>query len=191
MDGNIKGEFKNMHKVQIKGHDGTYTRSIAVDSNGRVKTVNDNTGGGSEATPTVTVNYSNYVKAVQVGSDLNFPFASPASTPANTQVTATLAKPSTPVECYDIHVYNPSTVSDLTVKLFSTVTPWSGAGGQAYSYIDSLTIPKSQSITGTTINAYKNQVYGLFNMYNLYMVMSNNSAMTTAVTPVVRVTEFR
>lgn len=26
-----------MHKVQIKGHDGTYTRSVAVDENGYVK----------------------------------------------------------------------------------------------------------------------------------------------------------
>ena len=137
-----------------------------------------------------TVSDSNTLRQTQIGTDKSFIFASP-STPVNSQVTNDITKPATPVECYDMHIYNPSTESDLTVKLFHTVTPWSGAGGQAYSYIDTLTVPKNQSVTGTTISAYTNQVYGLFNSYGLRVVMSNNTALVTAVTPVLRVVEYR
>jgi hypothetical protein len=132
----------------------------------------------------------NYVTMEQVGSDVNFIFASP-STPVNTQKTTTITRPADPVECYDVHIYNPSTESDLTLKLFEVVTPWSGAGGQANSYIDTLTIPKYQAVSGTTITAHKNQVYGLFNGYDCKFVMSNNTALATGVTPVMRIMEYR
>jgi len=165
-----------MNVVEIRGKresDGLFD-FVAVDDEGRV------INGGT-----------NYVSAgTQVGSDQYFIFASP-STPVNSQVTKDITMPASPVECYDIHVYNPSDVSDLTCKLFNKVTPWSGAGGVAYSLLDTLVIPKSQDITGTTISAYTNQVYGLFNGYDLRVVMSNNSAMATAVTPVMRIVEYR
>lgn len=163
-----------MQSVKIKGQrtSDSLPQGVAVDNYGRVQTSGQFLIGG------------------QVGSDTNFIFASP-STPVNSQLTATFTKPATPVECYNIHVYNPSDVSDLTVKLFHDVTPWSGAGGRAYSLVDTLTIPKSQSVSGTTVSAYTNQVYGLFNAYDLRVVMSNNTAMSTAVTPVVRIVGYK
>jgi len=109
----------------------------------------------------------------QVGSDQNIVFAN--SDPANTQVPITFTKPTNPIQEYDLIVYNPSTVTDLTVKLYTIET--SLGGGDRDAYITSVSVPKSQSITGTTINCYKKSLAKIFNNGNFKIVVSNDTVL--------------
>lgn len=139
--------------------------------------------------PVYNIMKGQYVRNSQIGADTSFPFTSPACTPANSQVTATFTPPTNPVYEHQVVVYNPSTETDLTVKIFAVCTPFAGAGGTADAYVDTLTIPKSQSITGTSINTYSNSIFGIFNGVSAKFVMSNNSVIATPVTPILRMRE--
>lgn len=83
-----------------------------------------------------------------------------------------------PRERCTIEAYNPSTVTDLTIKI---CTVESDLGGDVrYCLIDTVTIPKSQSITGTTINAYLKLIEGMFVGAGIRLVVSNNTALGAA-----------
>ena len=76
----------------------------------------------NSATPLYTATNGQIVRSRQVGADQYFRFVSP-STPANTQLTATLTPSSNPCYEHQMIVYNPSDESDLTVKVFHVCTP--------------------------------------------------------------------
>lgn len=113
------------------------------------------------------------LQEVQVGADQTITFSN--SDPANTQVTNTITKPDNPVDEYELVVYNPSTVTDLTVKVFSVQA--SLGGGSRDALITTLSIPKSQTITGTSINTYSHYLHGIFNGTNCKLVFSNDTVL--------------
>jgi hypothetical protein len=80
-----------------------------------------------------------------------------------------IPQPAHPVINYLISVVNPSTESDLTVKLLTT-------RGGVKSYLTSLTVPKSATIKGTAIGAYDFLVQGLFVAGSLDIDLSNDTA---------------
>lgn len=77
-----------------------------------------------------------------------------------------------------IAVYNPSTVTDLTVKLMSVETAL--GGGTRYCLVDTWTVPKSAAATGTTVSAYMKTFDGLFNGTDLRLVVSNATVLGAA-----------
>lgn len=128
-----------------------------------------------------------HVTGKQLGADLQFVFANEAS--ANTQKTKTIDKPSKPIRNHKFIIYNPSTVTDLTVKFFNVESSLGGVDREAY--VSSVVVPKSQSTTGTTINTYEVIVEGLFTGGDVKLVLSNNTALgvTDGFTATVRVRE--
>lgn len=122
------------------------------------------------------VEVSGIITAMQIGTDQAVAFANSAA--INTQVNVDFTKPTVSKPRYKIAVYNPSTVTDLTVKIFSVALDF--GGGTRYDFIDSFVIPKSQVITGTTINAYTKFIEGLFVGTDLRLVVSNNTVLGTA-----------
>lgn len=121
-----------------------------------------------------------YVRPVwrdlKVGADLSFVFANSAG--LNTQKTAIITKPGDPVNKYKVSVYNPSTASDLTVKVFNIEN--SLGGGDRDCYLTSFVIPKAQTVTGTAISAYDVLIEGLFYGGNVKLVVSNGTALGVA-----------
>jgi hypothetical protein len=109
----------------------------------------------------------------QVGTDQTATYANSAL--INTQVTIDIAAPTYAKQRYKIVVYNPSTVTDLTIKIMSTET--SLGAGTRYAFLDSMTVPKSAAYTGTTINAYEKEVEGIFTGAALRLVVSNDTAL--------------
>ena len=111
----------------------------------------------------------------QIGNDLNFVFANSAA--ANTQLVATVQAPAEgmttndPLQAYKIAVHNPSTVTDLTVKLLTV------EADLADCLLDTLIVPKAQVITGTTINAHEFLTGGMFCGGNLKIVVSNDTVL--------------
>jgi hypothetical protein len=114
---------------------------------------------------------SNVVLGNQIGTDQAVAFANSAL--INTQVNVDFVKPTVVRNRYKLAFYNPSTITDLTVKIFSVALAFGGA--TRYDLIDTITIPKSQAITGTTVNAYTKFVEGLFVGADLRLVISNNT----------------
>lgn len=111
----------------------------------------------------------------QIGEDLSFVFAN--SSAANTQSVTTVQAPSEgmttndPLQAYKIAVHNPSTVTDLTVKLLTAEADF------ADCLLDTLTVPKAQAVTGTTINAHEFLVGGIFCGGNLKIIVSNDTVL--------------
>lgn len=111
----------------------------------------------------------------QIGEDLSFVFANSAA--ANTQSVATVQVPAEgmttndPLQAYKIAVHNPSTVTDLTVKLLTVEADF------ADCLLDTLTVPKAQAVTGTTISAHEFLVGGIFCGGNLKIVISNDTVL--------------
>lgn len=112
------------------------------------------------------VNKSVYFK--QIGEDKTVTFAGSAA--ANTQKTVDITIPM-PREVQGIVINNPS-ASDLTVKVFNKEVIGQNT---KYAYITSFVVPKSQTITGTTIDTYFVMVEGMGTSVRL--VVSNNSAL--------------
>jgi hypothetical protein len=126
---------------------------------------------------------------VSGGTDPTAVFANSAG--ANTQATPiTITKPTNVSQMHQISVYNPSTVTDLTVKVFTVAT--SLGGGDRDVLVDTITIPKAQSVTGTTINSYAETIYNWMNLGNGKIQISNNTALGAAegFTATVRVREI-
>ncbi|MHC1760515.1 MAG: hypothetical protein AB9917_13605 [Negativicutes bacterium] len=111
----------------------------------------------------------------QIGEDLPLVFANSAV--ANTQSVATVQSPSEgmttndPLQAYKIAVHNPSTVTDLTVKLLTV------EADLADCLLDTLAIPKAQAVTGTTISAHEFLTGGIFCGGNLKLVVSNDTVL--------------
>jgi hypothetical protein len=128
------------------------------------------------------------VSGEQIGDDLSFVFANSAA--ANMKITATVLVPvegrtrNDPVQSYLIGVVNPSTESDLTVKLFNV-------RNNVRYYLTSLTVPKSATIKGSVVSAYDFLVQGLFIGDALSVDVSNDTAIgaTGAYSAVVTILE--
>lgn len=108
---------------------------------------------------------------VSGASDPNVVFDPNAA--VDTQKTLTFVEPTTSYGEYGFVFYNPSDVTDLTVKIMTIET--SLGGGTRYGYITSVSIPKSQSISGTTINTYTKYVTGVFNGAACQLIFSNDT----------------
>lgn len=87
------------------------------------------------------------------------------SASANTAKTATLTKPLNPLSEYEIIVYNPSTESDLTCKVYNTELALDGDSRDAL--LTTLSFPK----TVATIRL----VHGLFNGCNGKLIFTNDT----------------
>lgn len=111
---------------------------------------------------------------VQVSTDRDITFSN--SAPANTQVNVDFTKPDQVRKKYELQVYNPSTVTDLTVKVFHVEANVDGANTR-YSLITSISVPKSQSVTGTTVNMYSTLLQNIFNGVNVRFVISNDTVL--------------
>lgn len=116
------------------------------------------------------------LRKTQVGADQDIIFAN--NDAANTQVVLTITQPTSPVDEYDISVYNPSTVTDLTCKVFTVEATLGGATRDAY--LTAFSVSRSQVVTGTTINTYIRQIHGIFNGGNLKLVVSNDTVLGAA-----------
>jgi hypothetical protein len=109
----------------------------------------------------------------KIGNDQAISF--PNNSPINTQVSASVNAPAETLYEYMLEVYNPSTVSALTVKLFAVETSF--GGGTRDVLIDTLPIGKAQTLTGTSIVAYLKMFHGAFVGANLKLVFSNDTAL--------------
>jgi len=112
----------------------------------------------------------------KVGDDIALAFANDAA--ANTQKTTTIAKPARQLEEYELIVHNPSTETDLTVKVFAVETALGGATRDAL--IATLTVPKKQTTTGTSIEAHMRLLHGIFNGADCKLVVSNDTLVGAA-----------
>lgn len=122
---------------------------------------------------------SNMIFGRQIGLDNAISFANNAliNTQVNVDIALNTVFPS-PRERCTIEVYNPSTVTDLTIKILAVETSF--GGDTRYCLIDTITIPKSQASTGTTINAYLKLIEGMYVGTGLRLVVSNNTALGAA-----------
>lgn len=119
----------------------------------------------------------NMVRQTQVDVDKSVTFAN--SAPANTQAAAiTITRPANPVKEHELIVYNPSTITDLTVKLFAVETNL--GGGSRDVLIATVIIPKKQTTTGTNIEAHAKFATGLFNGADLKIQVSNDTVLGVA-----------
>lgn len=168
--------------LTVGGNDGINLKSLSVDTTGKVLlgAGTNNIGkitpqiGGVDVANTNPIPTKRFLSQTQIGADIDFTFANSAV--INTNATAIdITKPSLPSEEYMLTIYNPSTVSDLTVKIFAIAS--SLAGGTKYAYITNLTVPKSASIFGTTVNTYSFYVHGIFNNSDCRIIISNNTAL--------------
>jgi hypothetical protein len=119
---------------------------------------------------------STLLRQAQVGTDMELAFANSAA--ANTQKTVAYTKPEIPVDEYMIEVYNPSAITDLTVKVFA-VEDLLGSGTRDV-LITKFGVLKSASETGTTISARAAFVHGMFNGADCKLVISNDTALGAA-----------
>jgi len=116
------------------------------------------------------------LKESQVGLDQQITWAN--SDPANTQKNITFTKPDIVIDEYELVIYNPSIVTDLTIKVFA-VEPALG-GNARDALITTIPVLKSLVITGTTINAYTKLLHGIFNGCDCKLVISNDTALGAA-----------
>jgi hypothetical protein len=100
-----------------------------------------------------------------------FANSAPVNTQNNIDISIDKSLISGPKTKCQIEVYNPSAVTDLTVKVMA-IEPALG-GGTRYCLIDTWTVPKSAAATGTTVSAHLKQYEGLFNGADLRLVVSN------------------
>lgn len=80
-----------------------------------------------------------------------FSFAN--SDAANTGVEIIIPKQERPAEYYQLHIYNPSTESDLSLYLFDMIDFESDVRYKD-CHLDHDTCPKSQSLVGRTVDGY-------------------------------------
>lgn len=118
----------------------------------------------------------NVIQQVQIGADQDVVFANSAA--ANTQNSLSVTAPESPSDQYELIVYNPSTITDLTVKVFNVELAL--ALGTRDALITTLTIPKAATVTGTTINTHVNFITGAFNGGDLKLVVSNATVLGVA-----------
>jgi hypothetical protein len=124
--------------------------------------------------------YKELVSGTKIGPDNAIVFANNAlvNTQVNVDVTPDISTIPYPKTRSLLLVYNPSTITDLTIKIFAKETAF--GGDVRYCLIDTVSIPKSQSITGTTVNAYEKIFEGLFSGSSVRLVVSNDTALGAA-----------
>lgn len=105
-------------------------------------------------------------------NEQSFNFANSAV--VNTNVSATIPRPTTTCQVYQIMVYNPSTVTDLSIKIFN-IDSLNGANRDCL--LQTIIVPKSQVITGTTVSAYSFLIEGMFAGTDVKLVASNNTVL--------------
>jgi hypothetical protein len=116
------------------------------------------------------------LRQTQAGTDQTIIWANSAA--INTQQTVTFTKPASPVSEYELIVYNPSTITDITVKIFNVET--SLGAGTRDALVTTVSIPKSQAVTGTTINTQAKYLHGVFNGTDCKLVLSNDTVLGVA-----------
>lgn len=93
---------------------------------------------------------------------------------ANTQKEVTIGEPSAKLPKYALCVENPSTESDLSVKVMNVLN------GADY-FAETIVIPKSASVTGTTVSKYIKPITSLFFGDGApKLIVSNNTGVTVA-----------
>jgi hypothetical protein len=180
------GKPKRVSLVNFELEDGTHVKALPV-----VMANVDGLVPGMEGYVGPTVQATNKVSGTVISGETDPTAVFANSAGANTQATAiTITKPDNVSQMHQISVYNPSTVTDLTVKVFTVAT--SLGGGDRDVLVDTITIPKAQSITGTSIVAYAETVYNWMNNGNGKLQISNNTALGAAegFTATVRVREI-
>lgn len=118
----------------------------------------------------------NVLQQTQIGADSNAVFAN--SDAVNTQKTINFTAPVSPSEQCELIVYNPSTISDLTVKVFNVELTLASATRDAL--VSTITIPKAATVTGTAINTHINLIAGAFNGGDIKLVVSNATVLGIA-----------
>jgi hypothetical protein len=116
------------------------------------------------------------LRQTQISTDQTIIWANSAA--INTQQTVTFTKPASPVSEYELIVYNPSTITDITVKIFNVET--SLGAGTRDALVTTVSIPKSQAVTGTTINTQAKYLHGVFNGTDCKLVLSNDTVLGVA-----------
>jgi len=106
-----------------------------------------------------------------VDSEQYVTFANSAS--LNTQKTLTLSAPDTVKKRYLLVCYNPSTTTDLTVKIMAARTMNSTT---VNTLLTTVTMAKAQTISGTTISANSVLLEGVFVGAGLTLIVSNSTA---------------
>lgn len=108
--------------------------------------------------------------------DSNVVFANNAV--INNKQTLTVPSMDIAIDEYQIVVNNPSTVSDLTIELYSVET---FNGVQKDAFIETLTIPKKTTRTnGKSVEAHCEYIHGVLNGAALRIEISNNVALGAA-----------
>jgi hypothetical protein len=110
----------------------------------------------------------------QIETDKKIAFATNAA--ANTQVALTFTKPVRATGELMLTVYNPSTQTDLTCKVF--LTRESLGADDRDALITTLSFAKSQAITGTTINTYAYKISMPYHNLDIKLVFSNDTGTT-------------
>ncbi len=97
------------------------------------------------------------------------------SASADTQVVKTIPLYSYPSYRHLVLVYNPSTVTDLTMKILYVSTT---IGGSAYDiFVDQVSIPKAQTLTGTALVGKAVIIEGLINGMDAKLIFSNDTVL--------------
>lgn len=124
----------------------------------------------------------------QIGVDEAAIFAHLAG--ANTQKSFTYERPEEQPAKISVIVHNPSTVTDITVKVFAIEADI--GGGVQDGLIASFTVPKTATVTGTEIECHVKQVYGAFNGTDMKLILSNDTVLGAdeGFTATVRVREL-
>lgn len=109
----------------------------------------------------------------QIGTDHDIVFANESS--QHTQKTLDISVPSSTKKSYKLLVYNPSSVTALTVKVFDIELAMKGS--TRYVYEKTLAVPAVTTTTGTELNAYAFVIENMFAGANLRLVISNDTAL--------------
>lgn len=114
----------------------------------------------------------------QISTDQDLAFtAAGAGVAANTQKTITFTAPEVPAQEYAISVYNPSTITDLSVKAFAVEVDMDGTNDRD-ALISTFVVAKAQTVTGTALNAHLKLLHGAFMGADLKLVVSNDTVLT-------------
>lgn len=123
--------------------------------------------------PAAVINVGNILRETQIETDQELVWDD--SDLQDTQKTYTYTQPERSCSEYQLIVNNPSTVSDLTIKVLSVELDL--ASGTKNALITTLTIPKAATETGTSLNTYVKTINGIFNGTDCLLVFSNDTVL--------------
>lgn len=103
-------------------------------------------------------------------------FTFPENSAENDGYEFIMDKQDRPADAYLIHVYNPSTASDLTLSLYA-MTDFEGSIRYKDCRIDYDTIPKSATVNGRTLEAYVKEYTYAFIDNNIKLRLSIDTAL--------------